>query len=246
MDSMQAVNLAAVISNTATDLGYDVSPEPIAKRLENPGMLIGDTYRLVTEQLIPALIYYGGQLYDLMTSESELPQQSIEDRKVEAAVVKPQITAAAKTDQNPALEEQFFTPEWDGILDSEYKDALDTTPKASGQTETQKTTEEALVVSKKTKIGVKEKNKTRKNSPEIGFGSHVPSSLSRKHETDAEFINKVQNNLRRVEDPLKPKKTRKPRSSSRLSELAKPKKREADKFISSHQVEMNFRKSLRK
>ena len=105
-----------------------------------------------------------------------------------------------------------------------FRDAIDTTPKSSDQTETQKPDEEIVVVSKKAETGVKEKNKSRKKNPKVGFGSHVPSKLSRKKgETDAEFINKVQKNLRRIEDPLEPKKTRKSGLSSRLKELAKPK-----------------------
>lgn len=85
------------------------------------------------------------------------------------------------------------------------------------------------------------------DSSKHAFGTHLPRPIRRvKGMTDAEYRNKVESNLRAVEDPFKPKKTDKARFSSRLEELAKSKVRNADKHISYHQAELNWRKSLRK
>lgn len=248
MNPIQTERLATAISDRLNSCGYETSPKDVSKRLNDPKMLVGDSYRLVKEQLVPAAIYYAGQLYSWYVGNNEVPKTAIEDRKIEAVAVEPQMTVVAKPGKKVEPEDEFFDPEWDGFLDTDYKDPEGTMVASgiSAQSKDEKTVEEAPVAPKKVEAEVKQKKTDKKSGPEVGFGSHIPRPIKRKGEMDAEFINKVQSNLRAVEDPFKPKKVRKVRSFSRLNNLAKAKVRTEDKHLSNHQIEMNFRNSLRK
>lgn len=240
-------SLASNISVQLHDMGADVSPETVKTVLDTAQRAVDGTYRFVKEQAIPAATYLVGQLYSMYMGNNELPQTAIGERKIEAAEVKPQLTSAVKPEQK--AEDEFFDPEWDGFLDSDYKDALDTLemPKTPDQSKTEKPAEGVVAASKKSEAVVKQTKTAKKSGPQIGFGSHIPRPIRRKKGmTDAEYMNKVQSNLRTVEDPFKAKKVRKARSFSRLEDLATPKSRSEDKYPSNYQIEVNWKNSLRK
>ena len=248
MNPIQASQLATTISDRANQLGFDIPAGQILKRLDQPSMLIGDTYRVVKEKLVPAAIYCAGQLYKWYMGENPVSQTAIEDRKVEVVAVEPKVQMITSQEQKEESEEQFFDPEWDGFLDTDYKDAVETLEPSgtSGQPKTEKTAEET-VVSKKAEAVVKQKKAPKKNKAKVAFGSQIPRPVRRKKGmTDGEYINKFENNIRAVEDPAKPKKAGKTHSSRRLEELAKPKARGEDKYPSNYDIQMNFQKSLRK
>ena len=233
-------SLASNISAQLHQAGVDVAPATVKSTLDTAQWVVDGTYRFVTEQAIPSATYLVGQLYSMYMGDTEVPQTAIDDRKIEAAVIQPQLIIAAKAEQKVEPEDKYQDAEW-GELDSDFHDAVESfdTPK------TEKPVEEAVVSAKKSKSVVAQKKTAKKKGPQIGFGSHVPPSFSRKDETDAEFINKLRSKIRSYEDPSKPKTVRKARSFSRLEELAKAKPRSENKHLSNYDVEMKFRNSLR-
>ena len=258
---MQTAQLSVAISERLNARGYDVSPEDVMKRLNAPSTLIGDTVRLVTDKVvIPAALYIGGKVCDWYYGNNEVPQNALEDRNIEAVDVMPRITIALKPEQNVEPEEEFFDPEWDGFLDSDHKDPEGNGVMESGhensvtteatktpdQPKAEKDVEETMVAAKKETV-VTQRKAAKKNRSGTGFGSRIPRPIRRKKEmTDAEYMNKVESNLRAVEDPSKPKKVNKMRSFSRLDSLAKAKDRGKGEYTTQYQADQNWKKSLRK